>query len=222
MMKKTGWWVALAAVFCCGVMTAAMRTFSLSYGILSTLKLGLFLMVPFVLSLLDRAVTNRGLFRIPRHGGLVALILGMAAYGAVLGTYFLFGRFWDLSRLALTMFGSLDMTAENYVYVGLYLCFLDSMLEEYFFRGFLFTNLKKSGSRVFAWGFSAVLSGLYAAVTLPLGFHWAVYLLTFAGLTAGGLLLNYLREKFDTLYIPWIVHVFADLAMCTVGALSLS
>ena len=221
MGKKTTMWIILVTVFCCGVMALVDGVAQPSYGIKSVIKIGLFLMVPFVLSLLDRTVSIRGMFKFRARGMATALVLGAELYALILGAYFVAARFFDFSGIARSLSGNLGVDGENFLWVAVYISFLNSLLEEFFFRGFVFTNLRRSASRPVAYGFSAAAFALYHVAMMIGWFPIPVYAVVIVGLSVGGLIFNYLNEKFETLYVSWFVHVFASFAINTVGFLLL-
>ena len=98
---------------------------------------------------------------------------------------------------------------------------MNSLLEELFFRGFLFLNLKHR-SRRFAYVFSA---GAFAAYHVAMMIGWfspVLWLLVMAGLFVGGLIFNWLNEKQESIYPSWLVHMFANFAINTIGFILLS
>ena len=44
-----------------------------------------------------------------------------------------------------------------------------------------------------------------------------IFAIILIGLFAGGLIFNYLNEKSETIYSSWLVHMFANFAINTVG-----
>jgi hypothetical protein len=44
-----------------------------------------------------------------------------------------------------------------------------------------------------------------------------VLLLTLFGLFVGGVIFNYFNEKYDNVYMSWLIHMFANFAINTVG-----
>lgn len=222
MGRKTTIWIILATVLSCAVMALVDGVLHPGYGVKTVVKLTLFLFVPFTLAVVDRAVSIRGLFRSGRKGLMTALILGFALYGLILGAYFVADLFWDFSAIARQLSTTQGVSAENFLYVAIYISVFNSLLEEFFFRGFLFTNLKRSASRPLAYGFSAGMFALYHAAMMIGWFHPVVYVLVIGALAAAGVLFNWFHEKFGTLYVPWFVHMFANLAINTIGFLLLT
>ena len=78
-------------------------------------------------------------------------------------------------------------------------------------------NLRKTSSRRFAYLFSAGLFAMYHAAMMIGWFSPLLYGLAMLGLTAGGIIFNWLNEKQGTIYVSWLVHMFANFAINTVG-----
>ena len=217
-MKKTHLLRILAtAVLCCGAMALVDGVLRPGYAVKSAIKIVLFLGAPLLLSLCFREVSCLSLLRFPQKGFLTALGLGAAVYGIILGGYFLIRPFFDFSSIAHKLTQNAGVTKENFLYVSLYISFINSLLEEFFFRGFLFTNLARFSTRSFAYGVSAVAFAAYHVAMMLGWFSPALFLLVMAGLTAGGLIFNYLNEKMGTVYISWLVHMCANFAINTIG-----
>ena len=50
-------------------------------------------------------------------------------------------------------------------------------------------------------------------------FDWYVIILLLLGLIVGGCIFNYLNEKNDNIYVSWIVHMFINFAINTIGGI---
>ena len=157
------------------------------------------------------------LFRFQKKGILQALGLALGVYAVILTGYFLTKDIIDFSNVTSSLTGGMGITAENFLYVSLYISLMNSFLEEFFFRGFGFITLKKYTSRKTAYLFSSVLFAFYHVGMLLEMFHFGVLLLLLAGLIVGGCIFNYLNEKNDNIYPSWFVHMFANFAINTVG-----
>jgi len=215
--QKTAWLVLLTALICCGIMAVVDGVLRPGYGAKSVCKLLVFLLLPALAVKLDRTVQLWNLFHFPKKGFGIALGLGVSVYCLIVGGYWLLSGVFDFSRIAGALSENAGVDAGNFLMVSLYVSLANSLLEEFFFRGFVFRNLKQSVSRKFAYGFSAVLFALYHAAMLIGWFSPLLYLLVMTGLVAGGLLFNFLNEKLDTIYVSWLVHMFANFAINTIG-----
>lgn len=218
-MKKNTLCVILAGLICCGIMALVDGVIRPGYAVKSVIKIGVFLLIPFILSRFVSGVQFREVFRFSKKGVLLSLGLGVAVYGMILGGYFLLRNVFDFSNIVDSLTSNAGVSRENFLYVSLYISFANSLLEEFFFRGFLFTNLKCSANRGLAYGFSAGAFALYHVAMMTGWFSPLLFLLVMAGLAAGGIIFNRLNEKLETICASWIVHMFANFAINTVGVI---
>lgn len=217
MKKKEIFWIIGAAVLCCGLMSLVDGVICPDYWTKSALKVLLFLGVPFGLTFAFRQLQFKSLFRFQKRNFLIALGLGVALYLLILGAYAVAGRFFDFSGIVDSLSENAGVTKENFLFVSLYISFVNSLLEEFFFRGFLFANLKNLTTRRFGYLFSAGAFALYHMGMLRGWFSPVLYILVMAGLIAGGVIFNFLNEKQGTIYTSWLVHMFANFAINTIG-----
>lgn len=95
--------------------------------------------------------------------------------------------------------------------------FVNSFLEEFFFRGFSFLSLKECLNRNLAYTFSSAMFALYHIAMTVGWFSLPVVLLALLGLYIGGIIFNYINERFNTIYLSWLIHMFANFATNTIG-----
>jgi len=217
MKKRSSIVVLSVTVLCCLAMALVDGVWQPGYAVKSAVKMALFLLIPLLASQIDRDVRYLQLLRPKKKGLLPAIALGVGLYGAILGGYFLLRPFFDFSKIAGALTKNAGVTKENFLYVSLYISFANSFLEEFFFRGFVFTNLKQLSGRKFAYLFSAAAFSLYHVAMMIGWFSLALFLLVMAGLVVGGMIFNLLNEKLDTIYCSWLTHMFANFAINTIG-----
>lgn len=218
-MKRNTLYVLLAAVLACAVMALVDGVLQPPYALKSGIKLLLFLGLPLVLSLCRKDIAYSSLFHFQKKGFLIALLLGVGIYGLILGAYFIVANWFDFSGIVGQLSRNAGVTRDNFLLVSLYISFVNSLLEEFFFRGFVFTNLKRLHSRKFAYLFSAAAFSLYHVAMMVGWFSPILFLLVMAGLTAGGMIFNYMNERLNTIYCSWLTHMFANFAINTIGFL---
>ena len=217
-MKKRSIILVLAVtVLCCLVMALVDGVLRPSYGLKSAIKAGMFLLIPLIASRIDRDVRYLSLLRPKKKGLLIAIALGVGIYAVILGGYFLVSPYFDFSNIAGALTENAGVTKENFLYISLYISFANSFLEEFFFRGFVFTNLKGLSGKTLAYLFSAGAFSLYHVAMMIGWFSPVLFLLVMVGLVAGGLIFNWLNEKLDTIYCSWLTHMFANFAINTIG-----
>ncbi len=218
-MKRSAVCVVLAAILCCAIMAAVDGIIQPSYWTKSAIKILLFLGVPLVLSALDKRLAFREIFRFQKRGFLVSLALGVGVYALILGGYFLVSKIFDFSDIVSNLSQNAGVTKRNFLFVSLYISFVNSLLEEFFFRGFIFTNLRRTVNRPFAHAFSALVFSLYHVAMMLGWFSPLLFILILMGLVIGGIAFNYLNQRLETIYGSWLVHMFANFAINTIGFL---
>jgi len=159
----------------------------------------------------------KALFHFRKKGLLLSLLLGTAVFGVILGGYFVTRSFIDFSGVTSSLTEGMGITADNFIWVAVYISVMNSFLEEFFFRGFGFITLKKHVNIRFAYFFSPVLFAVYHVGMLLEMFHPAVLVLILSGLIAGGLIFNALNDKFGNIYPSWFVHMAANFVINSIG-----
>ena len=210
-MNRKAFCIVLSICLACAAMALVETVFQPGYLIKSALKAGLFL------GTVLYSGNLRSLFR--REGLTIAAGLGAGIYGVILLAFFLFRPFIDLDTIAAGLLGKEGVSAENFLWVALYISIVNSLLEEFFFRGFVFTNLKRHRTRRFAYLFSAAAFSLYHVAMMVGWFSPLLFMLVMAGLMVGGMIFNYMNEKLETIYCSWLTHMFANFAINTIGFL---
>ena len=222
MKKRRTILILSVTVICCLMMALVDGVLRPGYVVKSAIKITLFMLIPLIASRMDWSILYLSLLRPKRKGLLPAIALGVGIYVVILGGYFLVSPFFDFSQIAGALTDNAGVTKENFLYVSLYISFANSFLEEFFFRGFVFTNLKHHSGRKLAYIFSAAAFSLYHVAMMIGWFSSALFLLVMAGLVIGGMIFNWLNEKLDTIYCSRLTHMFANFAINTIGFMLLT
>ena len=150
---------------------------------------------------------------------IISLLLGSAVFFVIFFAFLALSRFIDFSGILESLTTGMDITADNFLIVATYIAFVNSLLEEFFFRGYAFILLKEKMNRKFAYIFSAGLFAFYHAGMTSGWFNIGLYILMMVGLFVGGCIFNYLNEKCENIYPSWLVHMFANFAINTIGCI---
>lgn len=188
------------------------------YLMKSIIKLAVFLGLPWLIYYRQSPGKLRNLFRW-KKSSLYAVFLGACVYGLILGGYFVVARWFDFSQVAGALEKDLGVNAKNFMIVALYISFVNSLLEEFFFRGFGFLTLKQESRNVGRWFsfLSAACFSLYHVAMMAGWFRWDLLTLLIIGLFAAGLLFNWINTRTGTLWYSWLLHMSANFAINTVG-----
>lgn len=85
-------------------------------------------------------------------------------------------------------------------------------------RPFLtYFTLKNVSSHTFSYILSSAAFALYHVSMMIGWFGIELTSLAIAGLITGGLIFNLCNEKSGTIYLSWLIHMFANFAINTVG-----
>lgn len=159
-----------------------------------------------------------GPFRAFQRPGTVkpAALLALGVLVFLLGGYLLLSPWLDLSAIPENLAAKEGITKNTFPLAAAYITVCNSLLEEFFFRGFAFLALYRAGYRRLAYGFSALAFALYhVSITSNWGSPVLIVLMV-AGLTAAGLLFNWL-DRDGSLFPSWLVHMGANLGTNSVG-----
>jgi uncharacterized protein len=163
----------------------------------------------------------------PRFGGLVlGLGFGVLVAGAMLGLYH--GWLADSSVMAETpakvhaklqeAFGV--TTGLAYFGLAAFIVAAHSLLEEYYWRWFVFRRLRDQ----MPFGPAALLSGLafmahhvvVLHVYLP-GYFWSAVVPLSLGIAVGGMVWAWLYERTGSIWSSWLSHALVDATIFVIG-----
>ena len=183
------------------------------YWIKSAIKIALFLATPLLYGIISRNCTVLAALHTTRQGIKRPLLLGCAVYLLIVGAFFLLKDYVDFSSVLDNLPDG--VTRGTFPLVALYISFVNSLLEEFFFRGFAYLSL--TSETKMASLFSAIAFALYHTAMMLGWFPPIVFFLALLGLTVGGMIFNQLDKKDGNIYPGWLVHMFANFAINTVG-----
>lgn len=190
-----------------------------NYFIKIIIKIIAFLAIPSTYFLIhkDEFKDFKKLFILDKKDIPKTLLLGTSIYIIILFGYFIVRNFIDFSKVTTNLIGNMGIDLSNYLYVTIYISFLNSFLEEFFFRGYSFITLKKHTSRKFAYIFNSSLFSIYHIGMMIESFYLPTLILAIGGLFFAGCVFSYLNEKYNNIYPSWITHMFTNFGLNTVG-----
>ena len=186
-----------------------------SYRIKSLVKILFFLILP--LTVIKKEF--RPLFHGNKKQILKSLGLGICLYLVILAGYVLMRDFIDLETIRQSLQSSMGVNESNFLWVFTYIALCNSLLEEFFFRGMGYLILRESAGERTAFVFSALLFSFYHVGMTSGWFNPLIMILSLAGLFTGGCLFNLLDRRTGNILNSWIVHMFCNFAINTVGIL---
>lgn len=214
--KRAAWIIGIVLVECL-LMAWIDAGMQANYAVKSIIKLALFILLPIGYLLFDKQISFRKLFKFNKKSIKLSVFLGVGVYLFILGAYFILGPYFDFSKVTLELQNNIGVNKDNFVFVAIYISLINSLLEEFFFRGISFLILKDLLGRKISYLFSAAIFALYHIAIMTNWFSLALFIMLISSLFVAGLIFNWLDEKNENIYASWMVHMCANLAINTIG-----
>jgi uncharacterized protein len=148
-----------------------------------------------------------------RNQFALSLGLGAAAAAIFVGVFAVLGdQLLDKASIVGKIESQFSVNATTVLLVAPFTIAVNSLIEEFFYRGFAFGQLVRQNRRL-----GIVLpAAAFTAQHLLFIYHWVRPLplaLAVVGLTTFALVLQAMYARADSLVAPWIIHICGDLAM---------
>ncbi len=204
-------------VLSCVLMLLIDAFISPSYWVKSLIKATFFLIVPAIIMFGNKKNREESFLNIDFKRIKLPLILGIAVFIIIMLGYYIGGLFFDFENTAEVLKSTGVVTKYNFIYVAFYIMFINSFIEEFFFRGFSFLNLGKYTNKYVAYLFSSFSFAIYHLAMIWNWFPLWMYILIICALAFAGGIFDFLCKKYNNIYASWIVHFFANLSINLIG-----
>ncbi|HWO74571.1 MAG TPA: CPBP family intramembrane glutamic endopeptidase [Bacillus sp. (in: firmicutes)] len=212
--------VCIIALCSCSVLFVIEQILDVNYFIKTVSKVFFFLVIPilYIRYICKRTVKESfNIQKVRWKSVRLGFLFGSLAFGIILLTYWVLRSIIDTDAIMYDLQERSGITPEIFIFVALYITFGNSLMEEFYFRGFLFLNVYKTGYKVFAHVFSAFLFAVYHTAIFATWFSFELMLLALAGLFIAGILFNWLNTYSQNFLNSWIFHIMADIAIILIG-----
>jgi membrane protease YdiL (CAAX protease family) len=150
---------------------------------------------------------------------------GLLVGAGILGLYFIVLRSSPLLRGTPAQLEAKlrDMglaTPAGYLLLAVFLSVIHSLLEEYYWRWFVFSWLRRSIPRVAAMVLSSLAFMAHHVVILAVFFpgrFWTAAVPCALAIAGGGFVWAWLYDRTNSIYAPWLSHLLIDAAIMGVG-----
>lgn len=196
------------------------QVIGVNYALKTLFKLILFIIVPYIyIKFIGKSTIQAelNLKQLDKKKLRLGFLFGVSSFLLILISYLLFKGVIDLNNIAKELQNKSKITPANFIFVGLYITFVNSFLEEFFFRGFIFLNLYNMKKQKFGYVFSSLLFGLYHIAIFKTWFNIWLIIICLLGLITIGFVFNWLNTKSKNFINSWIVHILADSAIILIG-----
>lgn len=154
-----------------------------------------------------------------KHGGLsIGILLGVMIAVAIVAGYWLVGRrVIDVDALRAEAADNALNVPARYIGLALMLTLVNSLLEEYVWRWFVYRQCERLMPPGVAIISSAFLFTLHHIVALRAQMDWAPTLLACGGIFVGGCAWSWLYRRYRSIWPGYASHILADAAVFGIG-----
>lgn len=217
MPENNKWKIVSLTVLLVFIMILIDGVLSIKYQYRALIKFSLFFLIPLILRKKVFSSPIKKLFKTDSKNRRKEIALGIIVYIFILISFFVFRNFFDFSKVTENITKKVGVNKNNFLYASLYISFFNSFIEEVFFRGFAFLKLKEVTKGNFALYFSSLIFSVYHVFIMNNWFNIYLFLLLIFSLFISGIIFGKLNEKSKSIYPSWIVHMFANFSINTVG-----
>ncbi len=155
----------------------------------------------------------------PRKGGFaVGAALGIAISVIIFAAYYTVGvRLIDVEQVRQVAAANELTSVGRYLGLCAYLIFVNSVLEEYVYRWFVFRKFERflpAGAAVLA---AAAAFTVHHVIALVPQMGWTVAILANIGVFVGGAIWSWLYLRYQSVWPGYLSHAIVDLAIFIIG-----
>ncbi len=217
-MKKKSIVTVIIALLATGAMIFIEQYLKPGYWPKSLLKVLVFGGTMLLYCLIFRIKFSEAINLRKMKGAKILYVLCAVVYAVVIIAFLIARRYMNMDNIKEALTGKEHLTRENCLFVFSYIIIVNSFLEESFFRGFIFNQLKDK-SVWFAAVFSGLMFALYHIGIVSGWFSPVLLVICIALLCLSGMFLQGICEHFGSLKASWLLHAFANIAINTIGVI---
>lgn len=131
----------------------------------------------------------------------------------------IFKDFIDIQGITEKINELASINLQNIIFIGLYIIIFNSILEEYFWRAFIFEEFHKRIKPVWAYIISATAFSFHHVVFFYNWFSPTFFIFVTIGLIAYALIMNFVWNKYRELFSCWLPHAMVDVVQIYIGFL---
>ncbi|SCG82123.1 abortive infection protein [Proteiniborus sp. DW1] len=217
MKDKSRNFIIASSTLACIILYFIEQVLVMSYLVKTLSKIAFFIAIPYVYSFSINRTSSSNRIKLNKKELYIGTGLGILCFVVLMLAYLILRDVIDLNTIANELQTKSKVNPTNFLFVASYITFINSFLEEFFFRGFVFLNLLVLGYKKLAYIFSSVLFAIYHIGIFKNWFNpWLIALAIF-GLVSVGVIFNYIDSKSRSFINSWIVHILADAAIMLIG-----
>lgn len=131
--------------------------------------------------------------------------------------YYVFRGFLNFNIISTELNNLASINTTNIIFLGIYIIVLNSVFEEYFWRGFVFNELRTLIKPWVAYTFTGIAFSLHHVMFYLGWFNIGLFVLVTVGLIGFAIIMNFFFEKYKDLLSCWLIHIFVDCVQIFIG-----
>lgn len=143
---------------------------------------------------------------------ILAISIGALLASIYIISFYLFKDYLNLQNTVDQLKEMASIDVSNIIFIGLYIIVINSLLEEFFWRGFLFNKLNILIKPWKAYLLTGVAFSFHHIVFYYNWFSPLFFILITVGLTGYAIIMNIIFQYKKDLFTCWIIHACADMA----------
>ena len=151
-------------------------------------------------------------FKIFRKNIFSIMLIGFILASIYVSSFLLFKDWLDLEIIVIKLHELISINISNLIFIGLYIVIVNSLLEEYFWRGFMFQKLRRLIRPGMAYLFTGIAFSFHHIMFYYNWFNMTFFLIVTIGLIVYAMIMNFIFERYKDLLSCWLVHSLVDIA----------
>ena len=159
---------------------------------------------------LKKAIFENFSFKIFRKNIFVIIGIGLFFALIYLVGFIIFKDFLDIDSIVNKLGQFASINATNIILIGLYIIIFNSLLEEFFWRGFILKESQSLESPIVVHSIIGIAFSFHHVIFYYEWFNLTFFILVTLGLVFYSIFLNFVFQKYKDLFSCWLIHGMVD------------
>jgi membrane protease YdiL (CAAX protease family) len=157
-------------------------------------------------------------FKMSQKSVVYALLMSLLMLAFIIMTFLVTKQFIHIDNIVIDIQSRMKISKGIIVIAAVYTVFVNSFIEEYFFRGFIFQGLIGI-NKPLAFVASSLLFAIYHIGVFYTWFSLPMMCLALIGLFIGGLIFSFFVYKTKSVLASYFIHICSDIAIMIIGVI---
>jgi len=149
-------------------------------------------------------------FEIFKHNFWKMFGVGILLSTIYFSAYFIFKGYLNIDFIGNNLDQLASINASNIIFIGIYIIFFNSILEEFFWRGFIFKETNNLLSPTLTYLITATAFSFHHVMFYYTWFSFPFLSIVTIGLIGFALIMNFIFQKYNDLFSCWLIHGMVD------------